>query len=307
MAFSKNRHGRKLIAESTLKALENGSFILNSSTYIVPRVAGTVLYLPSDLSNWASSIPAPATKSRRCQITVERASTLEAASLLAKTSLTAPTSDTSQGTAALPKVGVLNFASATKPGGGFLSGANAQEESIARSSSIYPSLMSQTATEFYSSHKRDNRGCYYSHSIIWSPGVTIFRDDAGGWHEPYQIDVVTSPAVNAGVVRQRSLDAISEEKRIETVMRERMSRILVVFETRGVSRLVLGSFGTGVFQNSVPMVARLWAELLVRPNSRFAHSFEEVIFAIIDLKTLDEFKTALEETSKQVEEVSLFL
>ncbi|HBR75644.1 MAG TPA: TIGR02452 family protein, partial [Cyanobacteria bacterium UBA11159] len=38
------------------------------------------------------------------------------------------------------KIGVLNFASAKNPGGGFLRGTQAQEESLARSSALYKSL-----------------------------------------------------------------------------------------------------------------------------------------------------------------------
>jgi len=189
------------------------------------------------------------------------------------------------------RIGILNFASATKPGGGFLSGAQAQEESIARSSNIYPSLISDSAKPFYASHKHDNRGCYYTHHIIWSEDVSVFRDDEGGWHEPYQVDIVTSPAVNAGVVLSRAQDKAYEEQRIEAVMKERMARVLYVFESRGVERIVLGSFGTGVFRNKVEMVARLWAELL---KGRFAESFEQVVFGIVDEKTCEEFREVFE-------------
>ncbi|KAF8589486.1 hypothetical protein K439DRAFT_1628711 [Ramaria rubella] len=175
----------------------------------------------------------------------------------------------------------------------------AQEESIARASNIYQSLTSSIADEFYSRHKRDPRGGYYSHSIIWSPAVTVFRNDIGQWHEPFQINVVTSPAVNAGLVRKHGIDVNEEEKRIKSVMRERMARILFVFESKGVSRLVLGSFGTGVFMNSVPMVAQLWAELLGLPDSRFALSFDRVLFGVLGTETYEVFRTTFEQTCQQ--------
>lgn len=46
----------------------------------------------------------------------------------------------------------LNFASAKNPGGGFLNGAMAQEESIARASTLYPCLIKEN--EFYNYHKK---------------------------------------------------------------------------------------------------------------------------------------------------------
>ena len=51
------------------------------------------------------------------------------------------------------KVGVLNFASAKNPGGGFLNGAMAQEESLAASGGLYRTL---TPHEGY---YRRNRAC----------------------------------------------------------------------------------------------------------------------------------------------------
>ena len=77
------------------------------------------------------------------------------------------------------KIGILNFASAKHPGGGFLSGAQAQEESLARSSTLYPSLASETAEPFYTMHRHDPQAGYYSHSIIYSPNVLLLRDDEG--------------------------------------------------------------------------------------------------------------------------------
>ncbi|GJJ08407.1 hypothetical protein Clacol_002623 [Clathrus columnatus] len=250
--MSSSRSQRLQIAQTTLDAIKNGSFIKdNQVVYKLPTlVRDTILYQPSDLSNWRSlSSTAVVVCNNTPEISILQISTLEAAALL---------KDKLEESASGSRIGVLNFASATKPGGGFLSGAQAQEETIARSSTLYPSLISDTAKDFYATHKKDNRGCYYTHSIIWSPDIMVFRNDHGDWHDPYSINIVTCPAVNAGVIRQRAVDLVQEEIRIETVMRERMSRILHVFKIHGVKNLVLGSFGTGVFKNSISMVARLW-------------------------------------------------
>jgi uncharacterized protein (TIGR02452 family) len=191
---------------------------------------------------------------------------------------------------------VLSFASATKPGGGFLSGAQAQEESIARASTLYTSIITPTANQFYQLHKRDRRGGFYSHAMVFSPSVIVLRDDAGGWVPPHQIEVVTSAAVNAGVVRERAEENSSRDvgARIEGVMRERMARILFLFELQGLRNIVLGSFGTGVFRNDVSMIADIWYDLLAEEGARFMHSFDRVVFGIIDKRTAERFKVVFE-------------
>ena len=190
------------------------------------------------------------------------------------------------------KVGVLNFANATKPGGGFINGSQAQEESIARSSTLYPTLTTIESAAFYNFH-RVTHNPYYTHAMIYSPGVEIFRDDDGGWMSPIAVDVLTSAAVNAKEVRQQTHGGRDRgpqaEYSIELVMRERMARMLCLFELQGVRNLVLGSFGTGVFQNDVGLVAQSWAELLAVPGARFQHSFDRVFFAIMGHPTIVEF------------------
>lgn len=190
---------------------------------------------------------------------------------------------------------------------GFLNGAQAQEESIARSSTLYPSLMTSTAQQFYTLHNNNAKSGFYTHAMIYSPNVRVFRDDAGEWVKPMTIDVLTSPAVNAGVVKKtlgEETDPQTLDDNIEKEMKERMGRILFLFEQQGAKHLVLGSFGTGVFQNSISMVATIWAELF---NTRFRHSFETVVFAILGQATFTEFQqvfqTAL--SSDDTSEVSL--
>ena len=72
-------------------------------------------------------------------------------------------------------VAALNFASATAPGGGFLTGARAQEESIARSSGLFHCL---DGRQMYARH-RAVLDAMYSDYVIYSPAVPVFRDDSG--------------------------------------------------------------------------------------------------------------------------------
>ena len=107
-----------------------------------------------------------------------------------------------QPTPANHTIGVLNFASAKKPGGGFINGAQAQEESIARSSTLYPSLTTREGKKFYTHYQADPNNAFYTHAMVYSPAVVLFRGDMGDLKKPIDVDVLTSAAVNAGDVRE---------------------------------------------------------------------------------------------------------
>lgn len=305
---------RQKIAESTLEAISTGAYTHNGAHYSLTNSLAlskekTAYYAPdSFLSQW-STTPGPSeTREQETEISLLEITTLEGARLLVSTSHgndLPPYDDGTQSrgddiTTPLPqmKVGVLNFASAKKPGGGFLRGAQAQEESIARSSTLYPTLMTSASQQFYSLHTNDLKGGYYSHAMIYSPHILVIRDDSGDWVPPFEVDVLTSPAVNAGVARNTLHGKVAgpaEEVKIGKTMKERMARILFLFEKKGIKNIVLGSFGTGVFQNQVELVAAVWAELLVSPGARFQNSFDRVVFAIVGRKTFETFKETFED------------
>lgn len=281
-APSLNHSRRGKIGEETLAVLKQGSYSTHDISSQIAFSTENTQYHPSDgeLSNWPQETlyhsPAPT------NILLVEKSTLEGAHLLHE--LVASQASTP---GPLPKVGILNFASAKNPGGGFLGGSRAQEESIARSSSLYLSLTTPIAEPYYKNHKRDPRGGYYSHSMIYSPRVVIIRNDEGEWVEPLEVDVVTSPAVNAGVVTKSTkvtADAIEE------TMRERMTRILYLFERKGIRNVVLGSYGTGAFRNDVEMVARIWSDLILEEAGRYRRTFDNIVFAILGHETIEKLR-----------------
>ncbi|WP_107476282.1 TIGR02452 family protein, partial [Streptomyces sp. NRRL B-24085] len=98
------------------------------------------------------------------------------------------------------RTAVLNFASARNPGGGYLNGAQAQEEALCRASALYTCQL--RAREFYD-HHRAHRDPFYTDRVIHSPAVPVFRDDRGRLLDSaYPVGFLTAAAPNAGVVRR---------------------------------------------------------------------------------------------------------
>ncbi|MFJ7074100.1 TIGR02452 family protein [Streptomyces sp. NPDC098781] len=174
------------------------------------------------------------------------------------------------------RTAVLNFASARNPGGGFLNGAQAQEEALCRASALYTCLLG--AREFYD-HHRAHRDPFYTDRVIHSPGVPVFRDDRGRLlDEPYTVGFLTAAAPNAGVVRRTAPNRAAELPR---ALATRAERVLETAAAHGYRQLVLGAWGCGVFQNDPAQVAEAFRALL-GPGGRFAGAFEHVAFGILD-------------------------
>lgn len=174
------------------------------------------------------------------------------------------------------RMGVLNFASAKNPGGGFLKGAHAQEESLARSSGLYKSLL--MCRSYYDYH-RSQRSCLYSDRMIYSPSCPVFRKDDGTLlAKPYLVDFITSPAPNAGAIQRNEPQNVGK---IAQTLRERSSKVLSLAAYHGCDALVLGAWGCGVFRNDPVMVADAFFEHLA-PNGRFWGRFKKVLFAVLD-------------------------
>lgn len=202
--LSEERDILRRLAEETLTIVHRGVYVTPSGVmhHIKPAIEQslekTLFYPPDAWNDWEST--KPATPSYATRFRVREMTTLDAAREFASELRAIQPSPTPPIT-----VGVLNFASATKPGGGFKNGAKAQEESIARVSSLYDSLVTPTGLHFYRKDVREQEGATYSHAMIYSPRVVVFNTDTGRTLEhPYEISVVTSPAVNAGVVREQN-------------------------------------------------------------------------------------------------------
>ena len=318
-----------------------------------------------------------------------------------------------------------------------------QEESIARASTLYPSLITDVASQFYAHYVKDPGNAYYTHAMVYSPAVLLLRDDHGNWRSPVEVDVLTSAAVNAGEIRSElareerlrrekvevefwkekaaerkkeaekamaerqslrkkakirkekeeeaklkkeqansakcgdgnemktdegevthrgqakdskkeetsveqgkadteidtdtdapeelspsshslspqtrplqapnhdldstyDLAVLNAENQIYQTMYDRISRILHLFQLHQTPYLILGSFGTGVFQNRTVLIAGIFADLLVKPDGRFKNVFKKVVFAILGKETMRVFMEVFSQVDKQAQRMCVF-
>jgi uncharacterized protein (TIGR02452 family) len=240
----------RAIAHDTVAIAERGSY--TTATGEIPinvtrAVAGTRLHLPDEPLTLPEQGGFP-------RVDVTNESTLEAASRLGG------------------DLCCLVFASARNPGGGFLNGAQAQEESVARASALYPCL--RAAGDFYAYH-RAHDDLTYSDRVIYSPHVPVFRDDKGTLlPEPYEVAFLTAAAPNRSAIVRNQPDRAAG---IPEALLRRAVRVLHVAAAHGHRRLVLGAWGCGVFGNDPALVADTFMTAL--ESNRY---FDHVVFAVLD-------------------------
>ena len=259
--MKKNRADKAI---ETLKILDRGWYYVNDLQYDIAQEVydsknNTKLYSPQSLDYLLIEI----SPSNALDTTIEVVN-----------------ETTMQGAQALNpkenKIGVLNFASAKNPGGGFMGGAQAQEESLARSSSLYLSI--NQMSEMYKFNK--SRKTYlYSDYMIYSQGVVFFRNDEMDLVEHYEVDVLTSPAVNVGAMLQNKR---SELAKADEAMLLRMDKMLALFVQKGIKHLVLGAWGCGVFRNDPADVVGYFQHFL-KNDGKYSGAFEQIRFSVLDM------------------------
>jgi uncharacterized protein (TIGR02452 family) len=263
------------VAQETLKIIEDGGYVTPRGEVDLSRALdlaldGTVLYDDASLAALTAHPRPPELADAATAATtrpvyeVTRETTAAACRRLAREGIADPLA--------------LNFASAKNPGGGFLSGARAQEEDLARVSALYACQIGQRA--YYDANRASSSFLYTNH-LIYSPRVPFFRDDDYALLEaPHFASIITSPAPNAGEYLRREADADEASGLIEQALRRRAEHVLRVARAHGHHELVLGAWGCGVFRNDPEMVAAVFGEHL--ESAAFAGAFRRVVFAVFD-------------------------
>ena len=248
------------IAQDSIQISELGEYQIGNRIYKFDTYNDTKFF--TDFRHVVSEVNQKP-KNSDCKIEVRNEGTVDAVFRLSK------------GNQKNMSLGVLNFASAYNPGGGFESGAMAQEECLAYCSDLYKKQV-DGAWDYYEIN-RANRNPLYTDNMFMS-NVTFFRN--GNFtliSNPTMCNVLTSPAVNMGAIKIRTQENLDEAR---VVMKNRMRKILYLFAYYECKDLVLGAFGCGVFANDPNDVAKFWYELLY--DEGLKGYFDSITFSILD-------------------------
>lgn len=273
------------IRDENVKVYLDTKRIINEDKSVQDSIKESIArqeFIP-DGENIEVSIP---TDKRPCFITVTKNKTMDAASGYAD---------------GKRRIAVLNFASATTPGGGVVKGSSAQEECLCRVSTLYDCLTdADMFAKFYQPH-RDELNALHNDDIIYTPNVLVLKNDN---YQPYdksdrfKVDVITCAAPN---LREYNVDMFNIDKPLEKPISDeelkaihikRARQILSVAASKGVDVLILGAFGCGVFRNSPKVVAEAYKEVI----KDFRKAFDTIEFAVYcakDTENYDTFKEVL--------------
>lgn len=201
------------------------------------------------------------------------------------------------------KIAVMNFANAFHAGGGVEKGSSAQEESLCRTSTLYPLIYRRTLKDSFYQHHRDLNTPRASDSLIYTEGVIICKTDEDIPKRMNKADWVTVDVITVAApdLRRKSNQhaplvgngTFMNDAELFGYHVKRAIHVLTCAAARGAEVLVLGAFGCGAFQNNPEVVARAYKVAL----AEFPKVFEKVEFAVYcppdESENYDAFKKIL--------------
>jgi hypothetical protein len=189
------------------------------------------------------------------------------------------------------RVAVLNMASEKNPGGGWITGASAQEEALCFRSTLAASLR----RSLYPIPPR---------SGLHTRDVVMFRTSMGTGHElmvpgteadklpvvsVLSVAGIRRPAVKPEDPNTPKGRMIYADPSSRSLTKDKMRLCLRMAASHGHTMLVLGALGCGAFRNPPAEVATCWMEVL--GEDEFAGGwFKKIWFAVFDRRNEGNFE-----------------
>jgi uncharacterized protein (TIGR02452 family) len=191
------------------------------------------------------------------------------------------------------KICVLNFASYKNPGGKFMDGSSAQEESICHESDLY-NVLKRFDNTYYAPHRQKgaaNRSLY-NDEAIYSPDITFTHqvgDTDSKIYRIFKADVLTCAAPNWTAAK--AYHKVTLYENLDALV-SRIQFIKNILEQEKVEVAILGAFGCGVFGQDPTDVAKIF-------NKTFSNStISSIVYAVpagLNRRNYNAFKTYIKE------------
>ena len=248
-ATARLRRGKLLssVARDTVRVCAAGEYRFEHDAVKLPQHAGTTTVHTSDVD--AISKPAVQNEASCATVRVMSIDCIDAAVALVGEGF---------------DPALLNMANQAAAGGGWKTGAAAQEEDLFRRSNLHQLIDQQhyPLPEF---------GCTHA------PGSVYFRRGASAGYAylptPVRIATISCAAYVQPATRGARLAAAQEEG-----TRRKIDAVFAAALANGHDSLVLSALGCGAFGNPPSAIARLFKEAC----TRYAKAFRRIDFAVID-------------------------
>lgn len=184
--------------------------------------------------------------------------------------------DNGRGYAQFCDMAVLDFASFTNPGGGYIQGYLVQEATLCADSYLYNVLDKQR--KWYGENRRRNINCeLYRNRALVVPAVRFDRN-----HVHAYADVIVAAAPN--VKRARQEYRVSDDALLDA-LRDRIRFVLAICDELGREKLVLGAWGCDNNGFDAEAVAELFRKELASGDFKV----KQVFFAVPSTRWDEDF------------------
>mmetsp|Transcript_25264 Transcript_25264/g.41579 ORF Transcript_25264/g.41579 Transcript_25264/m.41579 type:complete len:383 (+) Transcript_25264:96-1244(+) len=279
---------RILVQMQTVNAIMRARYHLAPGIYcnIDPKLTPEIIFYASDhqYNFFSKSPPAATTTENACEISVIKGDCLETALWLRRT-------DPSCNPA------VLVMASRSHPGGGFESGAGAQEENLCRRTNLWQALLS-VQDQCYPIPEYG--GIYTKNALVIRKG-----EESGYTFLPqpelisfFNVAAINSPSTEPCKTRPNERRLC---KKMVGIYRKKIATMLNIALDQGHDTVVLSAFGCGAYGNPPRHMAEIFKEVLRSPRMdvgidddeknnecgagppiAYVRMFRKIVFAIID-------------------------
>ena len=177
---------------------------------------------------------------------------------------------------------VLNMASRRNPGGGVVTGAGAQEETLFRRTNLFRSLYQFAPYAEQYGMKRSHHQYPLDRNFggVYTPDAIYFRESEQKGYallgEPVSLSFITVAGMNRPDL---TADGMIADHHVEPI-KNKIRTIFRMGLVHGHDSLVLGALGCGAFRNPPRHVARLFHEVM--DESEFKNRYRLIVFAILD-------------------------